>query len=147
MLRTAVVVTLMMAAMLAPARAQAGASKVLKEFGFFGIWAPDCSKPPGPGNSRRTTWVDKEGLVRFKEDLGDEYVPNEYLVLSARRLAPERIEIRIEFNKTRTQDLTITREDDRLRTVDNVSLDGGVLVRDGRILSVGAETPWLSSCQ
>jgi len=121
--------------------------KLLKRFGFTGVWSPDCNKPPGPGNSRRSIWIDKQGAVRFKEDLGDEYEPNLYLVLGGKRLGPNRIELQTRLNRQRVLNLTIVKEGARIRTVANVGADGRAVVREGRVLRSGHPTPWLNRCE
>jgi len=92
--------------------------------------------------------VDPQGFTRFKEELGKDFMPNEYLVLSARRIDPNRIEIRVEFAKRAMQDLTMVREgNDRLRTFGNVNLDGTIIVQDGLVLPAnGRPTPWMNRC-
>jgi len=145
-----ITVTILAAAMLAsPAQAQSITTNLLRDFGFTGSWAPDCNAPPGPGNSLRTITVDPQGFTRFKEELGKDFMPNEYLVLSARRIDPNRIEIRVEFAKRAMQDLTMVREgNDRLRTFGNVNLDGTIIVQDGLVLPAnGRPTPWMNRCR
>jgi hypothetical protein len=129
----------------APAQAQSPRS-VLGGFGFLGEWSPDCSKPASPSNTRRTATADRRA-VRFAEDLGPDHQANEYVVLDARRIARDRIAMRAELNGASVQELTVVKQDGRLRTTANFGSDGKPLVKDGVVVASSRATPWLSKCR
>src|SRR5687768_15142174 len=93
----------------APAEAQS-TRRLLSDFGFMGAWSADCAMPPSPSNSRRMTRIGRSGTVTFDEDLGPDYQPNKYVVLSAQRLTRESVTLRIELNGERVQDLTMVKD-------------------------------------
>lgn len=143
-----VVITALLALASATTAAQAqSASSVLREFGFLGDWSVDCRKPPGPDNSRRKAVAARRGAVTFVEDLGEDYLANKYVVRSARRIAGDKVAMRVELNGEITQDITVVKQGGRLRTTDNVNADGKALVKDGVVLSTSGETPWMQKCR
>ena len=132
--------------LMVPARAEP-VGDTLQAFEFFGRWAPDCSRPPALDNSWREVEILPSGDVRFVERLGTEYQPNVYVVMNATRTGSDSIVLRIELNDTTLQDLTMTRKDGKIRTLINVPvLTGKPVVKDGRIVANGRETPWLTQC-
>jgi hypothetical protein len=150
--RTTILLALMMAGLAFPGMAGADpARRVLKNFGFFGRWSPRCDQPPTPGNSIRTTSVTPNGTVRFSEHFGKGFTDNFYEVLAAERIAADQVSIRIRLNRKDIQDLVMTMEDGRLRTMANRPLDGPnagrAIVKDGRVAASGSPTPWMSRCR
>jgi hypothetical protein len=129
-----------------PAEARSVRS-VLSDFGFMGAWSADCAAAPAPSNSRRTARTGRSGLVTFEEDLGPDYQPNKYVVVGAQRLARDTVAIRVELNGERMQDLTVLKDGQRLRTIENVGADGKAVVKDGRLVANNRETPWLNKCR
>jgi hypothetical protein len=129
----------------APAQAQS-ARGVLAEFGFRGEWSADCGQPPGPDNSRRVISGSRRS-VKFVENLGEDYRPNEYVVVAARRIGRDTVTIQAELNGENVQELTIVRDGRRMRTTANVAADGKSLVKDGVVVASKRETPWLSRCR
>lgn len=119
----------------------------LKAFDFFGVWSPECDLPAAPGNSLREVTVSAAGQVRFTESLGKDYDPNVYVVLEAKRTAPDTVILRIELNGQTKQDLTIVRAPGRVRTMANQRVaDGVFVVKDGVVSANGRETPWMNHC-
>jgi hypothetical protein len=129
-----------------PAEAQS-VRRVLSDFGFIGAWSADCGMPPASGNTRRTARSGRSGLVTFEEDLGPDYEPNKYVVLSALRVARDAVALRVELNGERVQDLTVVKDGRRVRTMENVGADGKAVVKDGRLVANNRETPWLNKCR
>ncbi len=145
MLRNMFLVSLASLLLLAPAQAQS-TRRVLENFTFFGKWSPHCDQPAGPANSLRNVYVARGGEVQFTESLGAGYKDNLYRVLDAKRIAPDKVVLRIELNGTITQDLTMVKEGGRIRTVANQRTDGQFVVKDGIVLANGNATPWVSRC-
>jgi len=120
---------------------------ILQDFGFFGLWSPECDLAVQPDNLLRETSIEPSGQVKFTETFGKDYQPQVYVVLAARRAGPDILVLRIELNGTIRQELTIVRETGRLRTTTNRRLsDGKYVVKDGVVLSINKETPWLVKC-
>jgi len=136
-----------LASLLLPAMASAQSSrKVLEDFGFFGNWAPDCSIPATPTNIRRHAYNTQGGEVHFTESVTLNTKRNIYAVFEARRIAPDKVLLRIQLNGKDMQNLTMKKENGRLRTIYNEKADGDFLVKDGIVVSTGKETPWLTYC-
>lgn len=131
--------------LLAPAHAQSW-RKVLDDFGFFGNWAPNCDSPATLTNSRRRAFATRGGEIHFTENFGHGKRHNTYVVFDAKRIAPDKVLLRIQFNGKLMQDLTMVKENGRLRTITNQGSGGQYLVKDGVVISNGNETPWLSHC-
>jgi hypothetical protein len=131
----------------APARAET-LIQTLEGFGFFGRWAMDCSQVPSPSNTVRTARVSPTGDPVFSESLGGKGEPNSYVVLRAKRTGDNTVTLRIKLNGEYQQDLTMHRQDDRLRTLSNREVDTHVyVVRKGVITATGQATPWLTRCE
>jgi hypothetical protein len=148
--RTTILLALLTVGLAVPAVAETP-RQVLEDFGFFGRWSPRCDQPPTPGNSLRTTSVTASGKVRFSEHFGKDFSDNSYEVLAAERIAADQVSIRIRLNRKTTQDLVMTREDGRLRTMANRPLDGAnagrAVVKNGLVAASGSPTPWMSRCR
>ena len=131
--------------LLAPANAQSPRS-VLEGFGFFGNWAINCDMPATVANPRRHAFLTRGGEIHFTENYGLRAQRNFYVVFDAKRIAPDRIGLRIQLNGQAMQNLTMVKANGRLRTVANQRSDGLFLVKDGVVVGTGSETPWLSPC-
>jgi hypothetical protein len=131
----------------APANAET-LVQTLEHFGFFGRWAIDCGEPPSPDNTVRTTRILPTGDPAFSESLGGEGEPNSYVILGAKPVSADTITLRIKLNGEYQQDLTMHRQDDRLRTLSNREVDTrAYVVRKGVIAATGQATPWLTRCE
>jgi hypothetical protein len=129
----------------APALAET-ASQTLEDLGFFGRWAMNCDEPPSESNTVRIARVSATGDAIFKESLGGPGEPNIYVVLRVTRTDTGMV-LRTKLNGTVSQDLTIRRDGDRIRTITNRDVaTGRFVVRKGVIVSNGRETPWLTRC-
>jgi hypothetical protein len=149
--RTTILIASLAAGLAVPVMAaEESPRQVLENFGFLGRWSPRCDHPPDPGNSLRTTSVTSSGAVGFSEEFGKDFDENLYEVLDAKRIANDRVSIRIRLNRETTQDLVMAMHKGRLRTMANRPLDGAnagrTLVKDGRVTASGAPTPWMSRC-
>jgi hypothetical protein len=145
MLDRVLLAALVSIAFLPPANAQSMRS-VLEDFGFFGNWAINCASPATLANSRRHAFITRGGEIHFTESFGHKIKQNVYTVFGARRIAPDKILLRIQLNGKDMQNLTMQKDNSRLRTIFNERENGEFLVRDGVILSNGQPTPWLSPC-
>jgi hypothetical protein len=120
---------------------------VLERVGFFGTWAIDCNAPSALDNVTRTAVVSSTGDATFKESLGLDSEPNEYVVLRTRQLGQSEIALRIKLNGEREQELVMRFHDGRIRTISNRDVKTGrYLVKNGSVRGTGTDTPWLMRC-
>jgi hypothetical protein len=119
----------------------------LQTFGFFGRWAPRCDQPASLTNSVRNAKVADDGRIEFTESLGEQYQPNRYVVLDARKRGADAVVLRIELNDKIKQDLTMVKRGGLLRTMTNRQIAGDkLIVKGGVIVATKQKTPWLSHC-
>ena len=130
-----------------PAACAESLSETLEGFGFFGRWAMDCDKPASPSNNVRIARLSPTGDPVFSESLGGSGEPNSYVILRAKRTSADTIVVRTKLNGEVTQELTINRHGDRVRTMTNRDMTSGKhLVRNGVVAGTQHETPWLTRC-
>jgi hypothetical protein len=123
-------------------------TQTLESFGFFGRWAIDCNEPPSASNTVRTVRISPTGDPTFSESLGGEGEPNVYVVLRAKPTSANTINLRIKLNGQDRQDLTMHRDDNRIRTLSNRDVETGeFIVRKGTIAGTRQATPWLTRCE
>ncbi len=121
--------------------------EALDGFGFAGTWALRCDDPPSPDNNVRVVSVSPASDPMFAESLGPESDPNIYVILRARRINDDTIVLRVKLNGEVEQDLTIRRDQDRIRTTDNREVETDrYIVKNGIVASNKRETPWLTHC-
>jgi hypothetical protein len=121
--------------------------EALDGFGFSGTWALRCDDPPSPDNNVRVVSVSPGGDPMFAESLGPESDPNIYVIVRARRVNDDTIVLRVKLNGEIDQDLTIQRDKNRIRTMDNREIaTGQYVVKNGVVASNKRETPWLTHC-
>jgi hypothetical protein len=119
----------------------------LQTFGFFGRWAPHCDQPASLTNSVRNAKVTEDGRIEFTESLGEQYQPNRYVVLDARKRGADAVILRIELNNAVKQDLTMVKRGGLLRTMTNRQLsDDKLIVKGGIVTATKQKTPWLTRC-
>jgi hypothetical protein len=145
------------AALLAPAAAQAQTPGALfAQFGFVGQFATvACGKPAGDGNILTTVSTERDGRVRWTENVGAGYQINTQEVLEARLTDSDNLAVRTNFfpgtQQPILQLLFIRRQDGKFRTVTNIVLQGPSLgefrVVDGVVRATGRETPWRTPCR
>lgn len=119
-------------------------------FGLFGTFAPDCSRPPAPDNPHVSVAQQAGGLVIEAHDVGADYATNLYSVRAARRLAADRLEIKVVFvpgtQAEEFQTLELLVGKGMRRTMFNRVDDGPVRVRRGVAVANGRKTPLLKKC-
>ena len=129
---------------------EAAVEAMFRDFGLFGTWAADCGRPPTPDNPHVTVSTPSAGLVIENNDVGPGYAANRYSVLTARRLAANRIELRVIFRPgaadEERQTLVFAVRNGTRRTLFNRVEGGPVRVRDGIVVSHGIKTPLLRKC-
>ena len=126
------------------------AEAVFRDSDMFGSWARDCGGPASLANPHVSVTTPSAGLVLENDDVGPDYAPNRYSVLSARRLPGTWIEVKVIFRPgaagEERQTLVFDVHDGTRRTIFN-RVDGGeVRVRDGVVLPSKIKTPVLRKC-
>lgn len=134
-----------------PAAAAASVEELFQQFGLFGNWAGDCAQPAAPGNPHVSISMPTAGLVLEEHDLGSDFAVNRYSVLSADRVAAERLAVEVIFQpgaegEERQKLVFLIRHDTR-RTMFNQPDGGPVRVKDGIALAHHTKTPLLRKCE
>lgn len=136
--------------LLAVADERASVEQIFNEFGLFGVWAADCGKPSAPENPYVRISMPNPNLVSEEHDLGPGYATNRYSVLSAVRVSPTRLSVRVLFQPgTETEErqtLVFDMHGGTRRTMFNQVEGGPVRVKDGIVLARGSKTPTLMKC-
>ena len=140
-------------AVMMPASAdpKATTEELFNEFGLFGAWAYNCRSEAAPDNPHVTISMPTAGLVLEDHDLGADYAINRYSVLSARKVAAERLSVEVIFqpgtaNEER-QNLEFLVRGATRRTLFNQPDGGPVRVKGGIALARGTRTPLLRKCE
>lgn len=134
------------AAFSTPALAQTAAAAALEEIGFYGNWAIQCGQPAGPRNILRSAYVSAKGEPGFAETVASDLPANTYRVLDAIRDGTNQIVLDVELNDNARQRLRMVFDDKRIRTLNNETPDGKMLVENGAVVATGTRTPWLTRC-
>ena len=71
--------------------------ELFQQFGLFGTWAADCSKPATPGNPRVSITTPSAGLVLEDHNLGPDFAVNRYSIVSAERLSGTSVSVNVIF--------------------------------------------------
>ncbi len=129
---------------------EATIAELFRAFDLFGTWAADCGRPPAPDNPHVGVIEQSPGLLFEMHDVGPDYVANRYSVLSARRVAADRLEVEVIFlpgeQGEERQTLVMRVRDGTRRTIFNQPEGGAVRVKDGVALANGSKTPLLKKC-
>ena len=111
--------------------------ELLQSHELFGTFAADCSQEPG-------------GMVIEAHDVGLKYTNNLYSVRAARRVAADRLELKVVFvpgtqaEQYQTMELIVGKG--TRRTMFNRVDNGPVRVQRGVALANGSRTPLLKKC-
>jgi hypothetical protein len=124
--------------------------ELFQQFGLFGTWATDCSRPATPSNPRVSITTPSAGLVLEDHNLGPDFSINRYSVLSAERVSASSISVEVIFQPgtqvEERQKLIFSVRDNTRRTMFNEGDGGTVRVKDGIALARGSKTPLLRKC-
>jgi len=123
---------------------------LLRTYDLFGAFARDCGRPAAPGNPHVRVTEEPGGLVIETHDFGLGSSANIYSVRAARRIAADRLELKVVFvpgtlsEQFQTLELMVGKG--TRRTVFNRVDNGPVRVRHGVALANGSKTPQLKKC-
>jgi hypothetical protein len=119
--------------------------ETFQEFHLLGTWAPNCNVPP----IRFDAWVayvaSPDGTVTRRTILDEKGTSYSNRVLSARRVAADRLALSYEYGKN-TGYILMEFRDDRHRTLE-ARFGDTVNIEDGIMKATGKETVWLLRCQ
>jgi hypothetical protein len=147
-----VVISAVVASFLVSSSANAASvEELFQQFGLFGTWATDCSKPATPGNPHVSITTPSSGLVLEDHNLGPDFAVNRYSVLSAEQVSASSLAVDVIFQPgtevEERQKLVFSVRDDTRRTMFNQPVGGAVRVKDGIALARGSKTPLLRKCE
>ena len=147
-----VAISVVVATLVVSQGAKAGSiDELFQEFGLFGTWAADCSRPATPSNPRVSITTPSAGLVLEDHNLGPDFSVNRYSVLSAERVSPSSILVEVIFQPgtevEERQKLVFSVRDNTRRTMFNQTEGGAIRVKDGIALARGSKTPLLRKCE
>lgn len=147
-----VVASFLVASFLVSSSAHAASvEELFQQFGLFGIWAADCSKPATPANPRVSITTPSAGLVLEDHNLGPDFAVNRYSVLSAQQVSASSLSVDVIFQPgtevEERQKLVFSVHDNTRRTMFNQPDGGAVRVKDGIALARGSKTPLLRKCE
>ena len=125
--------------------------QLFQQFGLFGTWASDCSRPATPSNPHVSITTPSAGLVLEDHNLGPDFSVNRYSVLSAEKVSASSISVEVIFQPgtevEERQKLVFSVHDNTRRTMFNQGDGGTVRVKDGIALARGTKTPLLRKCE
>lgn len=126
---------------------------VLERFGFTGVWSVSCQDMPSPQNYRMTYFKDADGLARRKVELEPDRPTLMGSVDGAQIIAATTIAVRIRNDDPNygadnglVFDVVMTKENDRVRTLDSKGSDGKDYIKDGFFVPSGKPSPWVEQC-
>ena len=127
------------------------ADEIFQQFGLFGTWAADCSRPATPFNPYVSITTPSAGLVLEDHNLGPDFSINRYSVLSAEKVSASSVSVEVIFQPgteaEERQKLVFSVHDNTRRTMFNEADGGTVRVKDGIALARGSKTPLLRKCE
>lgn len=125
--------------------------QVFDSFGLFGTWASNCAADAAPANPRVTILMPTPGIVFEEHNLGADYAVNRYSVLTAQKVAADRVSVDVIFQPgtadEERQTLEFQVHNGTRRTLFNQPDGGAPRVRGGVALATGARTPLLRKCE
>jgi hypothetical protein len=147
-----VAISVVVASLLVSSNAHAASvEELFQQFGLFGIWAADCSKPATPANPRVSITAPSADLVLEDHNLGADFAVNRYSVLSAQQVSASSLSVEVIFQPgteaEERQKLVFSVHDNTRRTMFNQPEGGAVRVKDGIALARGSKTPLLRKCE
>ena len=124
--------------------------ELLQSYELFGTFAPDCSRPAAPTNPHVRVSREPGGMVIEAHDVGLKYSNNLYSVRAARRVAADRLELKVVFvpgtkaEEYQTMEMVVGKG--TRRTMFNRVDNGPVRVQRGVAVANGSRTPLLKKC-
>jgi hypothetical protein len=139
----------------------------LKQWGLIGTMAIDCAKPASGSNAYNSYIARPDASVYNARNYGSGNDPLNFSELEAANIEPSGAIVlrvtssaksrgttqvmgsagRFTDDSTKPREWTLTKGSDRrIRMMSNREVGGDYSVRDGKLVTNGAETPWYTSC-
>jgi hypothetical protein len=132
-----------------PARAQT-VQKIFQEFGLIGAWANSCGATADAtaGNYRSIYALSRSDGVMLTYDTGPKYEDRVYSIVSAKRLARDRLSyVQEQLDGKSRATVTVRKQRNGAIAVwSSVTQDGKVLVKDGKFAATGQQSPRQARC-
>ncbi len=114
---------------------------------MLGTWAPECGETPSPLHPRATYATGPSGQASMSYDLGPTASRSAYAILSAERIADDKLLLREEWLYDHSRlEVTLRRFRGKLKVWLSREAGGKILVRDGTVLATGYVSPWMTRC-
>lgn len=123
------------------ARADDGAAEALRRFGLEGVWAPDCSRPPSPGNPR-VVWDGPAHSIT--SDMQAFSTPD--TITDAVRLGEGLLQFSMGRGIAPSLVVTVERTGRRVRTLSSVGVDGREYYAAGAEVATGTPSVSYERC-
>ena len=119
----------------------------LRDFGLLGTWAPDCAEAPSPLHPRALYTAEPSGQASMTYEPGPRAPPSVYTILSAERIADDRLLLREEWLHDHSRlEVTLRRFRGKVKVWLSRDADGKILVKDGTVVATGYVSPWMTRC-
>jgi hypothetical protein len=124
---------------------------IVRQFGLFGTWAVDCSKPPSNDNSYEEYTPSKAGYPtrRWYRKKDDRYIPAQsFEMRNVRIVRPSRLAyLDVRKSDGDLTNIVVVKVDNRQRSDEAVDpKDGKVYIKDGTIVRTGKPTELFQKC-
>ena len=122
---------------------------LFEEFGLIGVWARSCNEPASlsGGNPHTIYALSRPDGVMLTYDNGPQYRPSIYNIVSAKRIARDRLTyVEQRFNDKTTATVTVVKQGNLVRVWESVTQDGRVLIKDGKFAANGSQNMTQARC-
>jgi hypothetical protein len=146
MLRKALLVAALAVAMPTAINAQS-VEQTLRNFGLFGTWATDCSRPAA-NNNFQTVYKSSGGRVLRTYYDGPGKIYSEYRITEAAQISSDQLRYQQEGtdSKRLRVEVIVKKVDNRILIWLSRNVDGGLFVKDGKYVEDGSAVAWQTLC-
>lgn len=146
MLRKLLLAAALAAAMSTAVNAQS-IEKTLRNFGLFGTWATDCSRPAAKDNFYSVYKSSGGKVLRIYYD-GPNKIYNEYRITEASQISGDQVRYVQEGTDSRRLrvEVILKKTDNRILVWLSRNMDGGIFVKDGKYTDDGGAVVWQALC-
>jgi len=146
MQKPAIGALLALLAMVSPALANPDSDR-LNQAGMLGSWAVDCNAPPSKTNPYQLFAPSSSGAPTRTLRMDDPELDGTRTIKNVRIIASDRVGLSWNALNGDTLRMVVLKAGNRHKGFESVyASNGKVLVKDGRFVSSGKETPWFTKC-
>ena len=121
--------------------------ETLRGFGLLGTWAPDCAEAPSALHPHAVYAAQPSGQASMFYDPGPSAPRSAYAILSAERVADDRLVLREEWLRDHSRlEVTLRKFRGRVKVWLSREANGKTLVKDGTVVATGYVSPWMTRC-